>query len=63
MLLFSTESLQCFLRFERQSHGISAMAWIDNVSGDIVTSSSKVGALKIWNAAHETNKDMIKVGP
>lgn len=39
------------------------MAWVDNVSGDIVTSSTKVGALKIWNAAHESNKDMIKVGP
>ena len=39
------------------------MAWIDNISGDIITSSPKVGALKVWNAANETPKDMIKVAP
>lgn len=36
---------------------------MDNISGDIVTSSSKVGALKVWNAANEAPKDMIKIGP
>ena len=36
---------------------------MDNISGDIITSSPKVGALKVWSAANETSKDMIKVAP
>jgi hypothetical protein len=37
------------------------MCWVDNVSGDFVTSSTRVGALKIWNAAQAQPKEMIKV--
>jgi len=51
------------MKFEKQSTGISSLSWIDNISGDFVTSTNKVGALKVWNAANETPKDMIKVGP
>ena len=36
---------------------------MDNISGDILTSTPKVGALRVWNAANETPKDMIKVAP
>lgn len=28
-----------------------------------MTSTSKVGALRLWNAAHPEPKEMIKVGP
>lgn len=51
------------MKFEKQSTGISSLAWVDNVSGDFITSSNKVGALKLWNAAHDSPKDMIKVSP
>jgi len=34
------------------SHGqINSLAWINNKSGDFITSSKKVGALKVWNVA------------
>ena len=36
---------------------------MDNISGDFISSTSKVGALRVWNAAHDNPKDMIKVGP
>lgn len=39
------------------------MGWIDTVSGDILTASTKVGALRIWNASNPSPKDMIKVSP
>ena len=39
------------------------MQWVDNVSGDIITSTNKVGALRLWNASNENPKEMIKVGP
>lgn len=39
------------------------MTWMDNISGEIVTASTKVGALRIWSSASDTPKDMIKVGP
>jgi hypothetical protein len=39
------------------------MSWVDNISGDIVTSTNKVGALRLWNASNPVPKDMIKVGP
>jgi hypothetical protein len=42
--------------FDRQNIGISTVTWIDNISGDFVTSSRKTGALRIWNAANPTPK-------
>jgi hypothetical protein len=51
------------MKFEKQSVGISSFSWLDNISGDFITSSSKVGALRVWNAAHDSPKEMIKVGP
>ena len=39
------------------------MGWVDNISGDIITSTVKVGALRLWNASNENPKDMIKIGP
>ena len=63
MSMASLDSLQVVMNFEKQSTPISSLAWMDNISGDIVTSTSKVGALKVWNAASDSPKDMIKVGP
>ena len=63
MILFSLETYAPVIKFERQTTGISSLAWVDNVSGDIVTSTNKVGALRLWNAANESAKDMLKVAP
>lgn len=63
MSLISVDSLTVVMNFEKQATGISSLAWVDNISGDIITSTNKVGALKLWNAANEAPKDMIKVGP
>ncbi len=38
------------------------MCWIHNMSGDFITCSQKVGALRIWNASQKTPKAVIKVG-
>ena len=51
------------IKFEKQATGISSVRWVDTMSGDMITSTTKVGALKLWNAAHESPKDMLKVGP
>lgn len=39
------------MEFESSSSGISKVCWMDNISGDFITSSVRVGAIKIWNAA------------
>ena len=38
------------------------MAWIDNMSGDLITSSPKIGALKVWNVSHKSPRSTVKVG-
>jgi len=35
--------------------------WINNKSGDFITTSRTVGALKVWNVAQKTPKKMIKI--
>jgi len=39
------------MEFEKQQSGISKVCWLDNVSGDFVTTTARVGVLRIWNAA------------
>ena len=63
MGLISLETLTFVMIFEKQSVRISSVAWMDNISGEIVTASTKIGALKIWSSATDSPKDMIKVGP
>ena len=36
---------------------------MDRISGDFITSTAKVGALKMWNVAHTESKHMLKVSP
>lgn len=37
--------------YQRQSVGVNCIAWKDDKSGDFVTSTRKVGALRYWNVA------------
>lgn len=41
----------------------SSVSWIDTISGEFITSSNKVGALKLWSASQQSHKEMIKVAP
>lgn len=63
MMLASTEESEVKTTFQKQQTGISSISWIDNISGDFISSTNKVGALRLWNAAHSEPKEMIKVGP
>jgi WD repeat-containing protein 17 len=47
--------------FERQAAGIQSVLWINDKSGDFITISKTVGALKIWNVAQKTAKKMVKI--
>jgi hypothetical protein len=56
MYLFSQEEEYPKMVFDRQNIGISTVTWLDNISGDFLTSSRKTGALRIWNAASSSPK-------
>jgi hypothetical protein len=43
--------MELLREFERQGHGAHTLLWMDNISGDFVSSSRKVGLLKVWNVA------------
>lgn len=47
--------------FERQSAGVQSLLWINDKSGDFISTSKTVGALKIWNVAQKTPKKMVKI--
>lgn len=47
--------------FERQTAGIQSLLWINDKSGDFITTSKTVGALRIWNVAQKTPKKMVKI--
>lgn len=48
--------------YQRQSVGVNCIAWKDDKSGDFVTSTRKVGALRYWNVATNEPKQVVKVG-
>ena len=37
--------------FSSNNQTINSLSWVNDKSGDFITSSKKVGALKIWNVA------------
>jgi WD40 repeat protein len=51
-----------FLYEAQKVNKVNKIVWRDDKSGDFITSSRKVGALKIWNVASNTPKETIKVG-
>jgi WD40 repeat protein len=48
--------------YVKQSVGINCISWRDDKSGDFITTTRKVGALRLWNVAHKEPKQVIKVG-
>ena len=59
--LYGQDEKKHKVEFEQSQQGISKVCWMDNISGDFLTSSTKVGAVKIWNASQSQPKEMIKV--
>ena len=49
------------MTFDCRQSGISKIAWLDNISGDFLVSSPKSGTLKLFNAAIQQPKEVIKV--
>jgi WD40 repeat protein len=39
--------------FDRQGQGIKSIAWINNMSGDFLSATEKVGTIKVWNVAQK----------
>ena len=62
LALYDGESEEEKQSYERQGAGTKSIAWIDNMSGDFLTSTDKVGALRIWNVAQKAPKAMAKHG-
>lgn len=48
-------------KFERQTSGVQSLLWINDKSGDFITTSRTVGALRVWNVAQKTPKKMVKI--
>lgn len=48
--------------YERQTVGVTSIVWKDDKSGDFISASKKLGALRIWNVASKEPKALIKVG-
>jgi len=59
--LFAQDERFPKMSFDRQNIGVATVTWIDNISGDFLTSSKKTGALRIWNAANPQPRQIIKV--
>jgi len=47
--------------FERQAAGIQSAFWMNDKSGNFITISKTVGALRIWNVAQKSPQKMIKI--
>jgi WD40 repeat protein len=61
IFLFAEEYPTPKMYYEKQNTGVAEAVWLDNISGDFLTCSKKVGALRIWNASSPTPKRIIKV--
>ena len=49
------------MEFTAPQGGVSRAVWIDAISGDFLVCSSKVGVLRLYNAANPICKEIIKV--
>lgn len=61
LFLFGTQENEIKMEWPAPQGGVSRVLWIDSISGDFLVSSPNTGALKIYNAANPTCKEIIKV--
>ena len=50
MRLYTKDATTPSIKFEKQTNLITSVGWVDALSGDFITSSLSVGALRLWNA-------------
>ena len=48
--------------FDRQTQGISSVVWLPKQPGNFVTSSSRVGVLRLWTVSKPAPISFYKVG-
>lgn len=59
--LWDTESLTEIHSFDKQGGNISAIAWMDWTAGNFVSSNSKNGYLRVWNASQRQPLESVRV--
>jgi WD40 repeat protein len=59
--LWDTESLTEIHTFDKQGGNISAIAWMDWTAGNFVSSNSKNGYLRVWNASQRQPLESVRV--
>ncbi len=62
MRLFEAGSEKASFEFDPQGIGVRCIAWVNDMSGDFVTCTDKVGAIRVWAASQKTHKAVLKVG-
>ena len=60
--LLDTETQAEINVFDKQPAGITSIVWLDWTAGNFVSSNSKNGSLKIWNASQKSPLETIRVG-
>merc|ERR1719440_2238409 len=60
--LYDFQSQREIMQFEKQSQCIRSMAWARSQPGNFLTSTDKVGVLKLWNVSQRQPLSQIKVG-
>lgn len=55
---------QCRVQYEEQRgvNKINCIVWKEDRSGEFITTARRVGAIKLWNVAQTSPKEVIKVG-
>jgi len=48
--------------YERQKTGNDTVEWLADKSGNFISSSRKVGVIRLWNVAHKEASRVVKVG-
>lgn len=46
----------------QKSNKVNNIMWKDDKSGDFLTSTRRVGAIRVWNVASTQPKEIVKVG-
>ena len=59
--MYGTDDKKVRMSFSSMQTGISAVNWLDNISGDFLVAAPKTGAVKIFNAANQNHKEIVKV--
>lgn len=63
LTLFDASTQREVHSFDKQPQGIKSLAWARAQPGNFVTSTDRVGVLRLWNVSQRAPLTQIKVGP